>query len=113
MAASELPLEVSIHDVRSLRDAKEGFVLLDCREPEEFQIASIADSRLMPMSEIVTRIGELAGHETDRIVVHCHLGGRSLRVAAWLRQQGFSRAQSMAGGIDQWAVEVEPGMARY
>jgi rhodanese-related sulfurtransferase len=45
--------------------------------------------------------------------VHCHHGGRSLRVVRWLREQGFSRAQSMAGGIDQWAVDIDPSLPRY
>jgi rhodanese-related sulfurtransferase len=65
------------------------------------------------MGQFVDRVGELAGSEARRVVVHCHLGGRSLRVAQWLRQQGFARAQSMTGGIEAWAVEIEPGMARY
>ena len=66
------------------------------------------------MSEIARARGR-AGRRTriDRIVVYCHLGGRSHRVATWLREQGFAQAQSMAGGIDQWAAEIEPGMARY
>ncbi len=113
MSTAGEPLEISVSEVVRRRDAGEGFLLLDCREPEEAQIASIGGAVLLPMSEIVDRVGELAGNEGSRIVVHCHLGGRSLRVAAWLRQQGYPRAQSMAGGIDQWAVEVEPGMARY
>jgi rhodanese-related sulfurtransferase len=88
-------------------------VLLDCREPEEHAIASITGARLLPMSEMADRLAELAGLEARRIVVYCHLGGRSLHVATWLHQQGFPHAQSMAGGIDQWAVDVEPGMPRY
>jgi adenylyltransferase/sulfurtransferase len=107
------PLEISVGDVVRLREAGEDFLLLDCREPEEGQIASIRGAVLLPMSEVTERVVELAGNEARRIVVHCHLGGRSLQVAAWLREQGYQRAQSMAGGIDQWAVEVEPGMARY
>jgi rhodanese-related sulfurtransferase len=107
------PLEISVNDVASLRKTGEEFLLLDCREPEEHTIAAIGGSMLVPMSELPERVGELAGREAERIVVYCHLGGRSLRVAHWLRQQGFEQAQSMAGGIDQWAVEVEPGMPRY
>ena len=113
MSAAGEPLEISVSDVVRLREAREDFLLLDCREPEEAQIVAIDGATLLPMSEIIERVGEIAGNESRRIVVHCHLGGRSLRVAAWLRQQGYLRAQSMAGGIDQWAVEVEPGMARY
>jgi rhodanese-related sulfurtransferase len=46
-------------------------------------------------------------------VVHCHHGGRSLRVAHWLREQGFANAQSMAGGIDRWSQEIDPSVPRY
>ena len=113
MNPAEEPLEINVQDVRKLRDAGEDFLLLDCREPDEYAIAAIDGSWLLPMGEITDRIGELAGNEHRRIVVHCHVGGRSLRVAAWLRQQGFPRAQSMAGGIDQWAAEIEPGVPRY
>jgi adenylyltransferase/sulfurtransferase len=113
MSTASDPIEISVPDVVRMKDAGEDFLLLDCREREEAQIASIGGAVLLPMSEIVDRVGELAGNEGRRIIVHCHLGGRSLRVAAWLREQGFPWAQSMAGGIDQWAVEVEPGMARY
>jgi len=58
------------------------------------------------------RAAELDAFRGRNVVVHCHHGGRSMRVAQWLRQQGFDHAQSMAGGIDQWAAEVEPGMTR-
>ena len=65
------------------------------------------------MSTIADRVGDLQGQEQARIIVYCHLGGRSLPVAHWLRQQGFAQAQSLAGGIDQWAAEIDPGMPRY
>jgi adenylyltransferase/sulfurtransferase len=110
---SEAPLEIQCRDVKQLQDANADVVLIDCREPNEVAISAIAAARLIPMDEFPGRLAELTGHEADQIVVYCHLGGRSLRVARWLRQQGFARAQSMAGGIDQWAEQIEPGMARY
>jgi rhodanese-related sulfurtransferase len=113
MPSSAVPIEISCQETAALRDAGSPVVLVDCREPDEAAVCSIAGSLLLPMSELPDRVGELAGHEQDRIIVHCHKGGRSYRVANWLRQQGFASAQSMAGGIDQWAVEIEPGMARY
>jgi adenylyltransferase/sulfurtransferase len=113
MYPSNEPLELSVQDVRTLRDGGEDFLLIDCREPDEHAIAAFDGALLLPMSEIAGRVAELEGQEHRRIVVHCHLGGRSLRVAAWLREQGFPRAQSMAGGIDQWAAEIDTTMARY
>jgi rhodanese-related sulfurtransferase len=111
--SSTTPIEVTVADVAQMQAAGEEFVFLDCREPDEAAICKINGARLMPMSTLPDRVGELAGHEGDRIVIHCHKGGRSYRVANWLRQQGFANAQSMAGGIEGWADEVEPGMARY
>ena len=100
MSSSNTPIEISVGEVAQLREAGESFVFIDCREPDEAAICAIAGATLLPMSVITDRVGELAGHEGDRVVVHCHKGGRSFRVANWLRQQGFSRAQSMAGGIE-------------
>jgi adenylyltransferase/sulfurtransferase len=65
------------------------------------------------MSQLAARVAELEAFRTRPLVVHCHHGGRSLRVANWLREQGFSQAQSMAGGIDQWSLEIDPTVPRY
>lgn len=113
MSSTTVPIEISCRDVAALRAAGEPFALIDCREPDEAAVCQIDGAQLLPMSVIAERVGELAGREADRIVVHCHKGGRSYRLANWLRQQGFANAQSMSGGIDQWALEIEPGLARY
>jgi rhodanese-related sulfurtransferase len=87
-------------------------VLLDVREPWEFQAASLPDSLLMPMGEVTSR----AHAELDpdaHIVVLCHHGARSLSVTMWLRNQGFERAQSLAGGIDEWSRNIDPTVPRY
>lgn len=110
---SSVPLEVDIRTVDALRSAGEPFLLLDCREPDEYATAHIDGAKLLPMSEMAERMGELSERQQDRIVVHCHHGGRSLRVARWLRNQGFHQAQSMAGGIDQWSQEIDPTVPRY
>src|SRR5580658_5138064 len=92
--------------------AQETPVLLDVREPWEFQTASLPDSLLMPMGEVTSR----AHTELDpdaHIVVLCHHGQRSLSVAMWLRGQGFERAQSLAGGIDAWSRTIDATVPRY
>lgn len=87
-------------------------VLLDVREPWEFHAARLPDSLLMPMGEVSSR----AHAELDpdaHIVVLCHHGQRALSVALWLRNQGFERAQSLAGGIDAWSRSIDPTIPRY
>ncbi|MCA9257598.1 MAG: rhodanese [Planctomycetales bacterium] len=107
------PLEIAVSEVQKLLDSNADFLLLDCREPHEFEIAVIAGASLIPMSQIAQRLEEIPVASDKRIVVYCHHGGRSLRVATWLRENGRLQAQSMAGGIDRWAVEIDSEVARY
>lgn len=102
-----------MQDVHRWRQFEPHSVLLDCREREEHAVARIDGARLIPMSELAARVGELTMPRDARFVVHCHHGGRSLRVVHWLRGQGFSHAQSMAGGIDQWSQEIDGTVPRY
>ncbi len=91
---------------------EKGAKLVDVREPWEFATTRIEGSLQMPMGEVPTR----AQKELDvdeRLVIICHHGVRSMNVTAWLRRQGFEKAQSLRGGIDAWSVEVDPKVARY
>jgi rhodanese-related sulfurtransferase len=108
-----LPLEVPPAEVKRLLDAGADLLLLDCRESDEHATVHIDEAKLLPMSEITDRLNEMAPHRDRLIVVHCHHGGRSMRVTKWLREQGFTHVQSMAGGIDQWAAEIDPSLPRY
>ncbi len=89
-----------------------GLVLLDVREPWEFATAQIAGSKSMPMGEIPARAFQELDPEAH-IVTICHAGVRSLNVAAWMRNQGFEKVQSLAGGIDAWSREIDPAVPRY
>jgi rhodanese-related sulfurtransferase len=87
-------------------------VLLDVREPSEFDAARVDGSKLMPMGDVAAR----AHQELDPdqpIFVLCHHGVRSMNVTMWLRRQGFENAQSVAGGIDRWTTDVDPTIPRY
>jgi rhodanese-related sulfurtransferase len=88
-------------------------LLLDCRTAEEHSVARIAGAVLIPMQELPGRLAEIEAWRGKPIVVHCHHGMRSLKVARWLREQGFARAQSMLGGIDAWSTEIDPSVPRY
>jgi len=107
-----VPLEVDCRTVRQRRQ-EEQLLLLDCREPDEYARVHIDGSLLIPMNEVPTRQGELEPYRSQPIVVYCHHGGRSLRVTHWLRGQGFTLVQNMAGGIDAWSLEIDPSLPRY
>ena len=108
-----LPLEIDCRSVQEKLNVGDNLLLIDCREADECAIAKIAQAKLIPMSEIADRLRELESYRQRRMVIHCHHGGRSLRVARWLREQGFSQAQSMAGGIDGWSRDIDPSVPRY
>lgn len=108
-----IPIELDCHELKARLDRAEDVVVIDCREPDEYEIVRLAAAKLIPMSELGQRVVELEPFRDRRIVVHCHHGVRSLRVVSWLRENGFAQAQSLAGGIDQWAAEIEPHLARY
>jgi len=104
--------EIQPGEVKALREGNQPFMLLDVREPWEFQAAHIEGSLHMPMGEVPAR----AHQELDpdaHIVVVCHHGVRSLNVTNWLRQQGFENVQSMRGGIDAWSRQVDAKVPTY
>ena len=91
--------------------SREAPVLLDVREPWEFQTCRIPQSLLMPLREVPARMGEL--ESAGEIVVICHHGTRSLRAALFLQSQGHARVYNLAGGVDAWARSVDPAMPVY
>ncbi len=107
------PSEISCAGVKSRLDRGEQFLFIDCREQEEYDTAHIDATKLLPMSQIAERVGEIQVWKTEPIVVHCHKGVRSMRVANWLAAQGFEKVQSMAGGIDAWSTDVDSNVPRY
>lgn len=86
-------------------------LLLDIREPEELQLAALAEAAHIPMNDLPVRITQL---DPDReTIVICHHGRRSYSAALWLREQGFDAVKSMRGGIDAWSMTVDAAIPRY
>jgi rhodanese-related sulfurtransferase len=109
-----LPIETTPQDIRRRLAAGEKLLLIDVREPNEFQAARISDAELIPMRTIPAQLQRLEAASDDAtLIVYCHHGIRSLNVVNWLREQGVSGCQSMAGGIDRWSLEIDPSVPRY
>ncbi len=107
-----LDAEITVDMYAKRRTEAATPLLLDVREPWEFQTASLPGAVLMPMGEVTSRAH--AELDPDQpIVVMCHHGARSLSVTMWLRNQGFEHVQSLAGGIDAWSRLIDPAVPRY
>lgn len=104
--------EIAPEYLNSLLKLESDIVVLDVREPWEFETAKIAGSKHIPMGDIPARFNQELDPE-KHIVVVCHHGVRSMNVTAWLRQQGFEKVQSLRGGIDRWARQIDPTVPIY
>jgi len=98
-------------EVKRLLAQDKKIVLLDVREPHEYDIVRIEGSRLIPLSELHLRANEL--DTADTVITYCHHGQRSLQAIKTLERFGFKKLKHLRGGIDAWACEVDPEMARY
>jgi rhodanese-related sulfurtransferase len=92
-------------------ETRESPVVIDVREAWEYALVKVDGTLHMPMQTIPSRLAELDASQPH--VLMCHHGMRSYQVAQLLEDQGFDRVYNLTGGIDAWAEEVEPGLARY
>lgn len=114
MTQSALPYEIAPREVQRRLQSGENLALIEVREASEFQIARIAGAELIPMRTVPAELSRLdAQAEETPLIVICHHGVRSLNVVHWLREQGVSACQSLAGGIDRWSLEIDPAVPRY
>ncbi len=111
-AEQEIVPTISVQEVNAKLDRGEDFILLDVREPFEWEISDIARAtHHIPRNEVLEHLGEL--DMTRDIVVYCQAGGRSARVVEMLRSHGFRRVWNMAGGINAWARQIDPNLPVY
>ncbi|MGH8224483.1 MAG: rhodanese-like domain-containing protein [Woeseiaceae bacterium] len=103
--------EIEAAELQRARESGELWQVLDVREAWETEIASIRGTIIIPMSQLPGRLGELDRHRP--LAVLCHSGQRSRRVSEYLLSIGFERVVNVRGGIDAWAVTVDPTLARY
>jgi len=104
-------VEVTAPELKAVLDSGRPVTLLDVREPHEWEIARIQGARLTPLSQFDAFIPQL--NANDDIYLYCYKGKRSLTALNKLKEAGFKNLHSLAGGIDKWAVDVDPKMPRY
>lgn len=113
MSSEYQPIEVTVQEAKAMMQENPEIVLIDCREPDEYAIAHIEGAILMPLSEMQQNFPKLEPLKDKSIIVHCHHGGRSLRMVLWMRKNGFLNCINMAGGIDAWSIEIDPEVPQY
>jgi molybdopterin/thiamine biosynthesis adenylyltransferase/rhodanese-related sulfurtransferase len=102
--------QITVKELKRRIDAGEDVQLIDVREPYEYQIAQIG-GKLIPQNDVPQRLAEI---DRDReVVVHCKSGGRSQRIAEFLKQAGYPRVVNVAGGILAWSDEIDPKVQKY
>ncbi len=103
--------EMPVTELKARRDQGESPLVIDVREDWELQLASIPGVVHVPMNQLPARLGEFS--RDAETVVMCHAGGRSLRVAHYLANQGFTNVANLTGGISAWSQEVDATVPRY
>lgn len=117
--SEDLIPEYSAQETSEMLANREDVVVLDVREPQEFQWAHLTDRRVryVPLSHLahkgLTALPEELRAHQGPVIVMCHLGFRSAQVTGWLRQMGWKNVYNLAGGIDAYARQVDPGLGRY
>ncbi|RAP29464.1 hypothetical protein DID78_03660 [Candidatus Marinamargulisbacteria bacterium SCGC AG-343-D04] len=103
--------EISPNDLKQRIDDKEDFVLMDVREPEEFEICHINGSILVPFSEFEDHLPDFSRER--EYVLHCKTGDTSEEALSVLKKKGFLSVKTLEGGIMKWAELIEPRMEKY
>jgi sulfur-carrier protein adenylyltransferase/sulfurtransferase len=110
-AEADASLEITARELAEKRERGDDFLLIDVREPQEYEIARIPGSILIPLHSIPERMSEL--DSSREIVLHCKIGQRSARALEMLHRSGFRKLKNLRGGIDAWSRDVDPGVPRY
>jgi len=110
--AAETPIPVmTVLELKQKLDNGDKFLLLDVREPFEWDICHLDRAKLIPLGQLPSRMSEL--DSADDIVIHCKSGGRSAKAVRLLQEAGFSKLHNVEGGITAWAEQVDPTVPKY
>ena len=102
---------ITVRDLKNRLDRGDKLFLLDVREPHEYSLAKIEGSVLVPLGTLPNSLDQL--DKQTEIIAYCHRGMRSADAVGFLLQQGFSNVKNLIGGIEAWAVEIDPTVPRY
>jgi adenylyltransferase/sulfurtransferase len=108
--AVQSPWDISVEELKKLRDEGAEFTLVDVREQHEYEICHL-DGVLIPLGTLANRLGEL--DQSSHIVVHCRSGGRSANAVKAMRGAGFANVWNVNGGILAWIERIDPSLTRY
>ncbi|MGH3851664.1 MAG: rhodanese-like domain-containing protein, partial [Pseudonocardiaceae bacterium] len=104
--------EITATELKQRIDKGDDIQIIDVREPHEYEIAQIPNSKLIPLGQVLNHMNEI---DPDReTVVHCKMGGRSAKAIEALKRSGFQgRLINLAGGITAWSNDVDPSVPKY
>jgi adenylyltransferase/sulfurtransferase len=103
--------DITVEELRDARARGEAIVLVDVREPHEWQISDLPGSVKIPLASVPSSLEKLS--REDDLVVYCRTGGRSAQAVGFLKQRGYPKVRNLVGGINRWADVVDPSMAKY
>ena len=108
-----MPREITVDELSRNLERGEKPLLVDVRQPWEYELSRLPDSVLVPLPELAGRTGDIRPAPGQQVVCYCHHGIRSLHAAEILARAGFRDVLSLAGGIDAWSLQIDPSLPRY
>lgn len=102
---------ITVQELKQKVDRGDKFVLVDVREPWEYNIAKIQGAQLIPLGSLGAEYKKL--DPTVEIIIHCHKGMRSMDATQFLLQQGFKNVKNLTGGISAWSMLIDPSVPQY
>jgi len=107
-----MPKQITVTELKQMMEDADDFVLIDCREKDEFDYCRIEGSTLIPLSEFERRAtNEIPTHK--QVIIYCHHGGRSEHAGVYLETMGYKDVVNVVGGIEQWSLQVDSKIPRY
>ena len=104
--------EITATELKNQLDSGADIQLIDVRQPDEYAFASIEGAKLIPLGEIISRMGEI--DKARETVVHCKMGGRSARAIEAMQRSGYTGTlKNLVGGIAAWSNDVDPSVPKY